>query len=72
MIRRFQPYFSHITATAHIIHVFPRFHQYQAGALKYLVQGHSYENPRGPVKLESKAPRLRVKHFTTEPRRTPV
>ena len=27
-LRRFQQYFSHITATAHIIHVFPGFHQY--------------------------------------------
>ena len=38
MVRRSQ-HFSHITATAHIIHVFPGFHKYQAGALKCLVQG---------------------------------
>ena len=28
VLRRFQQYFSHITATAHIIHVFNGFHQY--------------------------------------------
>ena len=28
VLRRFQKYFSHITATAHIIHVFAGFHQY--------------------------------------------
>ena len=27
VLRHFQQYFSHITATAHIIHVFPGFHQ---------------------------------------------
>ena len=42
-----QQYFSHITATAHIIHVFSGFHQYLAGALKCLAQGHSHEKPRG-------------------------
>ena len=31
VLRRFQQYFSHITATAHIVHVFPGFHQYYAG-----------------------------------------
>ena len=28
VLRRLRQYFSHITATAHIIHVFPGFHQY--------------------------------------------
>ena len=28
ILSRFQQYFSQITATAHIIHVFPGFHQY--------------------------------------------
>ena len=28
VLRRFQQYFSRITATVHIIHVFPGFHQY--------------------------------------------
>ena len=30
------------------------------------------KNPDDPVWLEPRIPRLRVKHFTTEPRRTPV
>ena len=30
------------------------------------------KNPQDPVRLEPKTPGLRVKHFTTEPRRTPV
>ena len=29
VLRRFQQYFSHITATVHIIHVFSGFHQYR-------------------------------------------
>ena len=70
VLRRFQQYFSCITATAHIIHVFPGFHQYYAGALKCLAQGHSQENPGDPVRLEPKTPGLLVKHLTTEPRRT--
>ena len=28
VLRHFQQYFSHITAIAYIIHVFPGFHQY--------------------------------------------
>ena len=47
VLRCFQQYFSHITATVHIIHVFPGFHQYWAGILKSLAQGHSNEKPRG-------------------------
>ena len=40
-------------------------------ALKCLAQGHSHEqNPEDPVRLEPRTPGLRVKHFTTEPRRT--
>ena len=42
-LHRFQQYFSHITATGHIINVFPGFHQHQAGTLKCLAQGHSHE-----------------------------
>ena len=42
-----QHYFSHITATAGIIHAFPGFHQYYAGAQKYLLQGHSHEKHNG-------------------------
>ena len=60
-LRCFQQYFSHITATVHMVHVFPGFHQYQAGALKCFAQGHSNEktqriqsgsNP-GPLEYES-------------------
>ena len=29
------------------------------------------KNPEDPVRLEPRSPRLRIKHFTTEPRRTP-
>ena len=39
VLHLFQQYFSLITASAHIIHVFPGFHQYKTGALKCLVQG---------------------------------
>ena len=45
VLRHLQHYFAHITATAHIIHVFPGFQQYKAWALKCLAQGHSQENP---------------------------
>ena len=30
------------------------------------------KNPEDPVRLEPRTPGLRVKHFTTEPRRTPI
>ena len=43
VLRRFQRYFSHITATAHIIHFFPEFDQYEAGALKCLTEGHFHD-----------------------------
>ena len=73
VLRRFQQYFSPITATVHIIHVFPGFHQYYARALKCLAQGHSQEKTQriqcgsNPGSLDYKS-----KHFTTEPRRTPT
>ena len=47
VLRRFQQYFSHIMAAAYIIHIFPVFHQYKAGALKYLAQGQSHKKTRG-------------------------
>ena len=47
VLRRFQQYFSHITATAHIIHVFPGFHQYQAGHWSVLPKYTSAKKPRG-------------------------
>ena len=65
VLRRFQQYFSHITATAHIIS------PVLGWALKCFAQGHTREkNPEDPVRLEPRTPGLRVKHFTTEPRWT--
>ena len=53
------------------IHVFPGVHQYKAGALKCLPQGHSYKkNPVDQVRLKHGASRLWVIHFTTGPPRT--
>ena len=46
-VRRFQLYFSHNTATAHINHVFPRFHKYKAWALKCLARGHTHQKSKG-------------------------
>ena len=56
VLRHFQQYFSHITATAHIIHVFLGFHQYYAGALKSFAQGHTYEKPRGSSAARTQDP----------------
>ena len=55
----------------HIIHVFSGFHQYYAGVLKCLAQWHPTKISEDPVRLEPRSPRLQVKHFITEPRRTP-
>ena len=73
----FQQYFSLIMSTALIIHVFPRFNQYLAGALKCLAIGHwtakkkkKKKKPGDPVRLEPRTPGLRVKQSTTEARRT--
>ena len=70
VLRRLQQYFSHITATAYIIHALPGFHQYWADALKCFTQGQSHEKPEYPVRLEPRTPWLQVKHFTTELCRT--
>ena len=68
---RFQQFFSHIMATAHIIHVFPGFHQHWVRALNYFAQGRSHKKiPEDPVWLEPRPPGLRVKQFTVEPNRT--
>ena len=56
VLRHFQQCFSHITATAHINHVFPGFHQYQAGALKCLSQEHSPEKPEGSSAASTQDP----------------
>ena len=70
VLRRFQQYFSHITATAHIIHVFPGFHQYQAGLWSVLPKDTAKENLDDPVRLEPRTPGLQVKHLITELRGT--
>ena len=67
---RFQQYFSHISAMTQIIHVFPGFHQYYPGAMKYFAQGNPREKPRGYSVARTQDPGLRVKHFITELRRT--
>ena len=54
--RRFQQYFSHIMAIAHIIHVFSGYHQYYAGALKCLAQGYSRQKPRGSIAARTQDP----------------
>ena len=50
VLHHFQQYFSHITATAHIIHVFPGFHQYYTGSVKCHAQGHSI--PRFTMRIQ--------------------
>ena len=52
----FQQYFSHIPAIAHIIHVFPWFHQYKTGALKCLTQGYFHEKSRGSSAAQTQDP----------------
>ena len=59
--------FSHTTATAHIIHVFPVFYLYQAGALKRLFHGHSNENRKDGTQ----DPWITSQNTTIEPRRIP-
>ena len=71
VLHRFQQYYSHIKATAHIIRVFPGFQEYKTRALKCLAREHPYEKPRGSSAARIHGPGLRVKHSTTEPRRTP-
>ena len=44
VLRLFRQYFSHITATAHIIYVFPGHSPLLGWALKCLVQGHSNDD----------------------------
>ena len=56
VLRCFQQYFSYITATAHIIHVFPGFYWYKAGALKCLSQGHYNEKPRVSIVAQTQNP----------------
>ena len=71
VLHHFQQYFSHITATAHIIHVCSGFHQYYARALKCVVQDTLTKNPGDRMLLEPRISELRVKHFTTKQSRAP-
>ena len=64
VLPHFQQYFSHITTTAHIIHDFPRFPQYKAGALKCLAQG--YSPPKKKEKKKKKKTQ-RIPARTQEP-----
>ena len=71
VLRRFQQYFSHITVTAHIIHLsFLGFTSTRLGSEVSCPRTLPRKNPEDPVRLEPRTPGLRVKHFTTEPRRT--
>ena len=68
----FQHYFSHITATAHIIYVFPGFHQDKTEALRCLTNGHSSVKTQ-TIQCGSNLDSMDkpVKQFTTEPHETP-
>ena len=70
---RFQQYISHITATAYIIHVFLWVSRVLGrGSELSCPRTLPQQNPEDPVKLEPRFPGLRrVKHFTTEPDRSP-
>ena len=56
VLRRFQQYFSHIMVTAYIIHVFPGFHQYWAGALSVLPKETPTKKPRGSCAARTQDP----------------
>ena len=58
-------------ATAHIIHAFLGFTSTRLGSEVSCPRTLPRKNPEDPVRLEPRTPGLRVKHFTTEPRRTP-
>ena len=64
-----EQYFSHITATAHIIHAFLGFTSSRLGSEVSCPRTLPRKNP-DLVRLEPRTPGLRVKHFTTEPRGT--
>ena len=70
VLRCFQQYFSHITATAHIIHVFLGFTSARLGSEVSCPRTLPRKNPEDLVQLEPRTPGLRVEHFTTEPRGT--
>ena len=70
VLHRFYQYFSHITATIHIIHAFLGFTSTKLGSEVSCPRTLTRKNPEDPVRLEPRNPGLRVKHFTTEPRGT--
>ena len=72
VLRRFQQYFSYITATIHIIHPFLIFTSTRLGSEVSYPRTLPRKNPEDPVRLEPRTPGLRVKHFTTEPCGTQV
>ena len=56
--------------TAHIIHAFLGFTSTRLGSEVSCPRTLPCKNPEDPVRLKPRTPGLRVKHFTTEPRRT--
>ena len=56
VLHHFQQHFSHITAIAHIIQVFPGFPQHEAGPPKWLAQGHLHQKLWGPSATKTKDP----------------
>ena len=68
VLHRFKQYFSHITATAHIIHAFLGFSSTRLGSEVSCPRTLPRKNPEDLVRLEPRTPELRVKHLTTEPR----
>ena len=57
----------HITATEKIINVFPPSHQYEAGALKCLDQGHFHEKKLDdPVHLDTWVTSQTLYHWATQ------
>ena len=65
-------YFSHITATVHIIHALLGFTSTRLGSEVSCPKTLPRKNPEDPVWLEPRTPGLRVKHFTTGPHGTLV
>ena len=68
VLHRFQQYFSHITATVHIIHVFST----RLGLWSVLPKATPMKKSRGSSAARTKAPWIISQTFTTEPRRTPL
>ena len=60
VLRRFQQYFSHITATPHSIHVFLGFTSTRLGLWSVLQKDIPTKNPEDPVRLGPRTPGLRV------------